>query len=132
MFGLVIQKAIYDKLSAGLAVSVYDDVPQPNDGGNPSNFPYVTIGEDVMAFDDTDTINAVDASITIHVWSRYSGRAEVKQLQNEIYDLLHRAELVAAGFNFVTITQESATTMLDADGLTRHGVQTFKILIEEI
>ena len=131
-FGLAIQKVIYDKLTAMLAIPVYDDVPQPNDGGNPSNFPYVTLGEDVLTFDDTDTINAMNASITVHVWSRHSGRKEVKEIQNEIYHYLHRADLVAVGYNFVTITQESATTMLDADGLTRHGVQTFKILIEEI
>lgn len=130
-FSLVIQQAIYDKLTTDLSRTVYDDVPQPADPGDDANFPYITIGEDSLTFADTDDSNRVEASITVHTWSRYQGKLETKQIQGEIYSSLHRAELVATGYNFVTITMQSTTSALDADGVTRHGVQTFKLILEE-
>jgi len=130
-FSVVIQQAIYDKLSADLSYPVYDDVPQPKDSGKKSDFPYITIGEDNLIYADTDESNRVEASIVIHTWSRYQGRLETKQIQGEIYDSLHRALLSAVGYNFVTITMQNATSAMDADGITRHGVQTFKLILEE-
>lgn len=126
-FELVVQQAIYDKLTTDISYTVYDDVPQ-----DPSEFPYVTIGEDNHVFADTDTELMNQVSITIDTWSRYRGRKEIKQMQAAIYNSLHRANLVAAGYNFVTITQESSISFYDADGITRHGVQTFNLLIEEL
>lgn len=131
-FELVVQKAIYDKLSADLAVPVYDSVPQSIDSGKKSDFPYISIGEDIHNTVDTDTELMNLVSITIHVWSRKEGRAETKQIQSEIYNSLHRANLVQAGYKFITITQENSTSFFDPDGHTRHGVQTFKLIIEEL
>lgn len=125
-FALTVQKAIYDKLSTDLAVPVYDDVPQCS-----SSFPYVTIGEDSLTYNDTDTDRSVNVSITIHTWSRKRGRFEVKTIQSQIYDSLHYADLVQTGYNFVIITEQDSTSLLDADGRTRHGVQTFNLIIEE-
>ena len=129
-FNIAIQTAIYEKLSADLSYTVYDDVPQP--GASGAGFPYVVIGEDVSTFDDTDTELSLIVSITIHSWSRYSGRKEVKIMMDEIYTSLHRANLSQTGYKFITITQESALSQLDPDGETRHGIQTFNLLIEEI
>lgn len=126
-FETVVQKAIYAKLSADTSYAVYDDVPQET-----SAFPYITIGEDNHTFADTDTELMNRVSITVNTWSRYRGRKEIKEMQAEVYNALHRANLVEAGYNFVTITQESSISFLDADGITRHGVQTFNLLIEEI
>lgn len=129
-FSLVVQQVIYDKLSADLTTPIYDDVIQPSNSGSKSDFPYITIGEDIFTYNDTDTDRSNLVSITIHVWSRQRGRKETKQIQSEIYDSLHNAELVSAGFNFVTITEQNSTTQLDADGITRHGIQTFNLIIE--
>lgn len=126
-FSLTVQSVIYNKLLTDISpIPVYDDVPQ-----DLSAFPYVTIGEDVLTFNDTDTDRSNNVSITVHTWSRERGRKETKQIQSQIYDSLHLANLVKAGYNFVVITEQSSTTFLDADGLTRHGVQTFKLIIEE-
>jgi len=130
-FALVVQQAIYDKLTADLSTPVYDDVLQPSGSGNSSDFPYITIGEDSFTYADTDDSNRMDVSIVIHTWSRKQGRLEVKTMQSEVYSSLHRATLVQAGYNFVTITQQNSTSFLDADGVTRHGVQTFNLIIEE-
>lgn len=131
-FGIAIQEAIYTALTAALSVPVYDDVPQPDDSGASDDFPYVTIGEDVITYDDTDTEDIKQVSVTVHVWSRYSGRREVKQIQGQIYSALHRTDLSHPGYNFITLTEQSATSERDPDGLTRHGVQTYNLLIERV
>lgn len=127
-FSIVVQKAIYEKLSADLATPVYDDVQQSRSWKDA----YITIGEDVFTYADTDTENMCRVSITIHTWARCRGRKEVKEIQDQIYQSLHRAQLVQTGYKFITITQESATSDLDPDGHTRHGVQTFNLLLEEL
>ena len=132
MFNVVVQQAIYDKLTADLAVPVYDDVPQSIDSGLSSDFPYITIGEDSFTYLDTDDTNRVSVSIAVHVWSRYQGRSEVKAIQDQIFNSLHRATLAAAGYKFITITQSSASSFLDNDGQTRHGVQDFYLILEEL
>lgn len=136
-FETVVQTAIYDKLindASLMAVikDVYDDVPQPNSSGDESEFPYITIGEDVHTTIDTDTELMNQVSITIHTWSRFSGRSETKQVQGLIYDSLHRANLVQSGYKFINIAQVNSESQLDSDGFTRHGIQTFNLLIEEL
>jgi len=136
-FENVVQSAIYSKLASDTAVTnavtgIYDKVPQPNDSGLGSDFPYITIGEDIHNQIDTDTELMMQVSITIHVWSRYGGRKETKEIQGLIYDSLHRAKLTQTGYKFVTITLVDSQSFLDADGETYHGVQTFNLMIEEL
>jgi hypothetical protein len=134
-YGNDVQKAIYDALAgnsglASVVTGVYDNVPQAIDSGATSAFPYVTIGEDVNTEWDTDDSTGLQASITIHVWSRVKGRKQVKTLQGMIYDILHRAELSITGYRFVTVEWEQDITMLDADGETQHGVSTYRLTME--
>lgn len=114
-----------------LITGVYDNVPQPDDGGAGAAFPYLVIGEGTFNEWDTDTEVGTDASIVIHSWSRYLGRKETQQIQAAIYAALHRATLLIAGYAFVACDWVSSDTFVDADGLTRHGVQTFRILLDE-
>ena len=130
-FFTVVQKEIYSILanSAELGAvtnGVFDSVPQD------TAYPYVTIGEDVFTDMSTDTelINLV--SITIHTWSRFSGRLEIKKIQGVIYDLLNRAIISNNEFKFININQVTAQSQIDSDGETRHGIQTFNLILEEL
>ena len=136
-FETVVQTAIYQQLTGNAPLmaaikAVYDDVPQPNSSGDELDFPYVTIGEDVHTTIDTDLELMNQVSITVHTWSRFSGRSETKQIQGLIYDSLHRANLVQSGYKFINIAQVNSESQLDSDGFTRHGIQTFNLLIEEL
>lgn len=136
-FETVVQTAIYQQLTGNpplmaVITEVYDDVPQPDNSGSSLDFPYVTIGEDVHTTTDTDTELSNQVSIVIHTWSRFSGRSETKQIQGLIYDSLHRANLVQSGYKFINIAQVNSESQLDSDGFTRHGIQTFNLLIEEL
>lgn len=120
-----LQQAIYTRLSDQLSVEVYDHVPQD------AAYPYVTIGEGTESEWDTDDSLGIDATINIHVWSRYRGRKEVKQLQDQIYAALHRYDLPVSGADTVLVNFEFADSFVDPDGLTRHGVQRFRIITED-
>lgn len=132
-----IQQAIYAALTGNAALmalatgGILDYVPQADDAGADNAFPYVTIGDDTAIPFDTDTSVGADTTITIHVWSRYRGRKEVKQIQGAIYAVLHRATIPVEGQHLVGIDWIQSDSFMDSDGLTRHGVQTFRITVEE-
>ena len=136
-FETVVQTAVYNNLTSNVPLmaaiqAVYDDVPQAVSSGDSSNFPYVSIGEDSHIAIDTDAELMDQVSITIHTWSRFSGRSETKQIQGLISDSLNRANLVESGYKFINIARVSSDSFLDSDGFTRHGVQTFNLIIEEL
>jgi hypothetical protein len=140
-----IQKAIFDQLMADAPLkallaknvtdktkaAIYDAVPEPKDAGSDLPFPYVTIGDDTMLDWDTDTSVGKEATITIHSWSRYRGRLQVKDIQGAIYDALHLSQLIVDGYDTVLCLSEYSESILDPDGLTRHGVQRFRLIIDK-
>jgi hypothetical protein len=125
-----LQVAIYNRLTNELSVPVYDHVPQADDAGADAAFPYVTIGEDSLEQYDTDTSDGFNGTVVIHVWSRHRGRKEVKSIQGEIYDALHRHNLQVAGYHTILCYYLNSTSFMDVDGLTRHGVSQFRVLLE--
>lgn len=125
MSALELQKAIYSKLSTDLTVSVLDNVPS----GTP--YPYVVIGDDTLNDSSTDDFIGFQATVTIHSWTDSEGRKQVKTIQQSIFDSLNRCTLSISGFNFVSCTQEYSETMLEADGITRHGIQRFRVLYDK-
>ncbi len=125
-----LQTALYARLAnyaplSALADAVYDHVPQD------AAFPYVQVGEIDGTEWDTDTSLGSDDTVTIHVWSRYRGRLETHQIQDAIYGALHRHALAVDGAHVVTVEFEFADSLLDPDGLTRHGVQRFRVLLNQ-
>jgi hypothetical protein len=120
-----VQKAIFGVLNTGLNVPIYDNVPDN------AVAPYVVIGDDTFVEFDSDDVSGFEATITIHSWSIYRGRKQVKELMGNIYNLLHRAEFTVTGYNLVGCDCEFSETFLESDGVTRHGVQRFRILIRE-
>lgn len=136
-FENAVQEAIYNAIAGNVDISansidVLDDVPQPFDGETNDRFPYITIGEDNHVSIDTDLENMNLVSISVHIWSRSQGRKETKTIQGYVYNTLQRANLTGDGYKFINIMQDSSASFLDADGLTRHGVQVFNLIIEEL
>lgn len=123
---LAILDAVEAKLEANptLTGKVFDNVPQG------TAYPYVTIGELLANEWDTVDDTGMDCNLTIHTWSRYRGRKQTFELQSAIYDALHRAALSTPGYTVVLCDFVSSQSFVDADGLTRHGVQEFRIVIE--
>lgn len=150
MTPVLIQQALYVALSEALSVPVYDYVPQG------TAFPYVSIGEDVVSTWNSDTEQGFDIVLNIHVWSRYAGFKEAKGIQQEIFETLQYSD----GFEYVQtnlgprfvldfIAQEyqsyiagaslpcvvscvfeNADIVRDPDGLTSHGAQRFRFIVD--
>lgn len=136
-FAVSIQCALHEKLKADTAlmamiVDVYDDVPQAADSGDATRFPFVTIGEDSVTPWDSMTEVGCNASVTIHTWSRKSGRKETKEIQGAIYDALHHQTLPITDYHVVDVRMENEDSFVDQDGETRHGVQTIRVVLDQL
>ena len=133
-FFLPVQKAVYDRLVAQVnSATTYDDVPQLPDGQPSADFPYIVIGDDYGESWDTDDTLGNEVEITLHVWSRYPGKKEAKEIMQDIYTALNRqqANLSAAGYRFVDCLHSFSDIFDEDDGKTRHGLCRYIILVEE-
>ena len=96
-----------------------------------NDYPYIEFGEaqviPVDASGATTGDNGVEEYFDIHVYSRYRGQREMKQIQGDIYDALHHKSLSVIGRNTAFCWLDDVRTLNDPDGLTRQGIQTFKI-----
>ncbi len=119
-----LQKAVYDALSVpgAVAAPVYDDVPQG------AAMPYVAIGDSTIAPAGSKTEDGEDHSLTLHVWSQYAGRREVKELLGQIKAALHNRPLPLTGHTLVRLRFDFVTDFADAGEQTRHGVIRFAAL----
>lgn len=98
-----------------------------------ATFPYVVIGEAVSTPHDTDDSAGASHVIDIHTWSRHEGRLETKRMQEEIYAALHRATMSVDGCDFVGCDLELEESFpVEPDGRTRHGVQRYRVLLDEV
>lgn len=133
LFALPTQSAVYTRLNAELSCSVYDDVPDSPVGAPEANFPYAVIGEYAATPWDTDDTLGNTMLITVHVYSRYSGNKQVKELMQEVYNALNRqhANLSAAGYRFVDCLFSSSNIVPLGDGKTRQGICRYIITIEK-
>lgn len=121
---LPLQGAIFAALTAAppIGAPVYDAVPQN------AGFPHIEISDGLSLDWSAALLRGEDHRIDIHVWSRYRGAAEVKTLMGAIKDRLHERPLTVAGFGLVDIRFSDAESMVDADGLTRHGTIRFRAM----
>lgn len=130
-----VQIGVFDRLDnwPGLSnIPIYDHVPQSITPESNNEFPFITIGEDSYTAPDTDTENWLEIELTVHIWSRFGGRIEAKQIQDEIRKALHRHKLDVDGANVVLCDMTSASCMRQDDGLTYHGIQDFTLILEEL
>lgn len=115
-----LQTSIYGALS-GIGYPVFDDVPENQAA------PYIVIGDTTLNQFNTDGVIGFDCTCTIHAWSAQRGRKQCKEMQGAIFNALDRAELAVVGFVFVGADFEQSLTLVDADGIHRHGVQIFRV-----
>ena len=120
-----------DATLSALIVGIYDNPAQAGDPDDDTLFPYVTISDGTSQPWDTDLDRGDEAIAEIHVWSRASNSLEAKEIQDAIYSVLHRGTIVISGSVFIGSDYMTQTVQRDPDGITRHGVQEFRIIYEE-
>ena len=133
-----LQTAIYGLLTGQSPAvadgNIYDNVPDAalSASAPDSEFPYVHIGEMDAQPDDVDgSSGARDdgtvETLTLHVWSRYRGQKEVKQIMQQIKNLVHDTQLTVTARSSALCIVRSMRNFLDADGKTRHGVMSVEV-----
>jgi len=112
------------KALLGDPVRLYDEPPA--DGA----FPYVTIGRVESRPVDASAVEAQEHFVTLHVWSRYGGRAEALDVVGALRAVLHSAALSVAGRRLVFIFAQFADVFRAGDGRTTHGVLRLRAVTE--
>jgi hypothetical protein len=98
--------------------------------------PYIVIGDDQLV-DDSNCGEAYEATSTIHVFSRAQGRGktEAKEIGDAITAALNAATLSMPGFVHTRDDSDpdfrSASYFYEPDGMTAHGVLTFRFFIDK-
>lgn len=110
--------------------AIYDDVPQSRTPESAAEFPYVVVGDLTQIPFDADDFNGREMTLTIHTFSRYRGAREANSVMDAIKEALHDQTLGIAGETPVLTLWEYAEILRDPDGLTRHGVQRFRIITQ--
>ena len=134
IFATPLQQAVFNRLTAGpISANVFDSTPNLPAGMPFDSFPYVAIGEDQFLPWDTDDRRGTRSTIYLHIWSRYNGKKETKEIMGEIDDLLNRqaASLSATGFSFIDCLLEFANIIDETDGETVHGVLRYRVTIQK-
>ena len=125
---LAVQAAIIASLRADAAVAalvaarVHDAPPQG------VAFPYVSLGPERGEPWEGTTMEGWSLAWQIDTWSRVQGGVEARRIIAAIADALHRETLTVAGAQFVAADLTFQTTLRDPDGITTHGVQSFRFL----
>lgn len=139
-----LQTAIFEKLSSDVTLqgllssytysngqtvpSVFTHLPQSDDN---AVFPCIVIDYPKLNQNDTDTTIGFDCTLLIHSWSVERTFKQCADIQTALYNSLHRATLTISSFKFSGISCEFNEILLDPDGISRHGIQRFRIFIEQ-
>lgn len=102
----------------------YDD-PPPD-----VTFPYITIGRIESRPVGASQREALEHGVTLHVWSRYGGRAETLQVIGALRDCLHNAALDVTERRLVLLFALFTDVFRSGDGRTTHGVLRLKAVTE--
>lgn len=130
MVGPEVQAAIYASLTTAqppiAGGRVYDQVPAN------AVFPYVTIGDEQVTDAGDACGDAWDVFADLHVWSRpeSGSKGEAKGLAQRIVPVLLGVD-AAGPFQVKLAVLETYRVFRDGDGLTEHGVMTFRFLLTE-
>lgn len=93
-------------------------------------FPYVTLGRVESRPVDASAVEAQEHFITLHVWSRYGGRAEALDVIGALRAVLHSAALGVTGRRLVLIFAQFSDVFRAGDGRTTHGVLRLRAVTE--
>jgi len=122
-----LQSSIYTALNVSaitstLSCGVYDEVIDGN------SYPFITMGEETAIDYSTKNLVGAETTINIHIWSRYKGSKQTKEIMDKVHDLLHDISLSVTGVNLINLRFEYSDIMRDPDGITRHGVMRFRAI----
>jgi hypothetical protein len=130
--GWDLQTAVYEALAADATLtaligeSVYDHVPQD------ATFPFVVLDQTRISDWSTGTEAGSEHQLTLHIWSRYRGKAESYTIADTIRAALDEATLPLAENRLVNLRHQFSDMRRDEDGETWHAVLRFRAATEPL
>lgn len=126
--GDALQKALYEQLTEDTALMalVSDVYDRPLEE---AVFPYVTLGDSVVADVSNLAISGSEHQLSVHVWSREGGKKQAAIIMNAVYQALHEVALDVEGYEMLAIRCTSSSLLLEHDGITYHGTLRFRALL---
>ena len=126
-----LQKAIYGALNANAALivalsgsKIFDHHPEK------VAFPYLVLGRATNTDWSTSSEEGIEHLITIHSWSKKTGRSETWQLQQLIKSSLHDVDLLAQDHFIINLRLEFSEARRDAASGRMHGIMRFRAVTE--
>lgn len=121
-----LQQAVYAKLTGhaplmALISGVYDEVPED------AAHPYVSLGSITENVDDAHNQRGLEASVVLHIWSKYRGFKEAAGILTELDASLDRQPLTVTGFTDVSIAHQQHTELRDPDPDIRHINVSYRV-----
>src|SRR5574343_616164 len=121
-------KAVYVALDAttGLTGIISESL------SNADPFPKIWLedgGEDDWSNKDD---NGLEAFVNLHVGSQKEGTKEIRGLMDKCHSALHNVDLVLTNGQSVLCQFLRHDVVIDSDGITRHGIMRFKLLVSEV
>lgn len=95
-----------------------------------ADFPFVALGEAVVADWSTATEAGTEQALTLHAFSRSGGRAQAFALAAAIGAALHDAPLVLSGHRLANLRATTSEVRREADGRTFHALVRFRAVTE--
>ena len=127
-----LQTMIFDRLTADAGVTalvdgrIYDRMPSDAD------YPCITFGPTDMSPADMDCIDGRYETIQIDCWAVDHGRMRpAKEIADAVKASLHFYDGDMLNGALTELAVESVRVMIDADGITAHGIVVVTALIEE-
>jgi hypothetical protein len=138
-----VQRSIYEALITSAEVT---QLVQPSPSGGPGiydsvpenvAYPYIKIGGGDTETDIPSTFKAKgrENTVSVHIWSRYVGMAEVKRIARAVaerlapIDQLAQLPLETAPWQWNGTSYIFGEFMDDPDGITRHGILRFRVRV---
>lgn len=94
-------------------------------------FPYATLGRmEHRILDAAAAETTLEHGVTLHVWSRYGGKAEALEGVAALRQALHNAPLSVEGRRLVLLLVQFTDVFRSGDGRTTHGVLRLRAVTE--
>ncbi|PAN01041.1 hypothetical protein CJI59_13845 [Streptomyces sp. Alain-F2R5] len=129
---LPVQAALYARLKGDATLTgeisgVYDYVPED------VPYPFVVIGEATEVPDNWHGGFGRETVVTLHVWSRYQGYAQVLRIGARVTALLDHQPLTIEGLDHIATRFEFSQTLTDPEppGDIRHLVLRYRVVTEQ-
>ena len=128
---LALRQALYTRLAADAPLLALLGGPRIHDAP-PADaaFPFVTLGDALVADWSTATEGGSEQSLTLHAFSRAGGRQEGFAIAAAVQQALHDAPLALAGHRLANLRATTAEVRREGDGRTYHALIRFRAVTE--